>query len=429
MIKFLCLFIIRYLPKKPLQGSLYRFHTSLKVFDFFMEKTLQGLCSSLTAVLSIILLTGCADKPNSLGSGLPTPYNMFTFAETTLTSTNDSTFLTPLVTGFGVTNLVGRLDNNEEVVSLFNFVPLVSLDSLANATLDTVEFYLTVNYKLRANQIPTKFDLYEVLQSWSQSTVTSDTVISYGTTVLGTFSDSMNYGQTVKIRIEDTSVVRRWINASRDTSQPRFYGFVLRPKAGENPGIVGFTTFSDGVVYPTLVIKYTTRYGTFDSLAVTFGQDAYIGKYNSLPTPLPFQVKAGFAIRSKINFDPSFIKDKPIINRAKLTLVVDTTQSIKGGYSPDSLLIFLGGENDSVTSLLSLYYYAYGVLTKDETTGEQKYVFEAGTLFQTWINNLYPNQGLILRWAFETNANEKVVFYDSRADSSKRPSVEITYSK
>jgi hypothetical protein len=382
-------------------------------------------------IFILIVLNGCADEPKNIGSSLVDTNNMFAFAETTFTSVRDTSFLTPIVTGYGASNLVGRLDGNEEVVSLFNFIPHVALDSLIGASLDTVEFSLVVNYRLKAYQMPIEFEVYEVKQSWSQGTITSDTLISYDPKLLGTFSDSMNYGQLVKINL-DTNAVRSWINDNFDTTSRRFYGLALRPKTGVNPGIIGFTTFSDGSgIYPTLQIKYTTKYGTFDSISFVYGEDAYVGKYNILPTSYPFEVKAGFAVRSKLIFDPSFITNKPIINRAKLTLVVDTdtTKTIKGGYSPDSLLMFFGLENDTIPNYYSTNYYAYGVLNNDTTIGQQSYTFEATTLFQLWINNLYSNQGLIIRWADETNANEKVVFHQSNdPDPAKRPSVKITYS-
>jgi hypothetical protein len=384
------------------------------------------------AVTSIVI-TGCVEKPKDIGSSsaLIDPNNVASFADTTLSSTGTTTFLTPTINGYGGTNLVGRLADSEEVFTLIKFIPTVALDSLNGAVLDTVELHLTVNYKLKADILPATFEIYEVLDTtWSQGTITADSLLSISSSPVGsfTFADSLNDGQEIVCTNLDTSVVRRWINAYDDTSAPHFYGFAIRPMQGNVPGIVGFTTFTDGnLVYPTLTLRYTTQY-THDTLAFSYGEDTYIGKFNTTPASYPFSVRAGFAVRSKINFDPSFFKNKPIINQAKLTLFVDSNYTVKGGYSPDSLLMFLGVENDTVTNDYTTAYYAYGVLNTD-SSGLQSYQFQAGTLFQLWVNNLYSNQGLILKWASETSASEKVTFYGSNdPDPEKHPTVKITYS-
>lgn len=390
------------------------------------KKIAVGCCLIAT------FLAGCVEKPNPIGENLIAPSTIFTLADTTITAVRDTTFLTSQVNGTGTSDLIGRLSTNEEAYTLISFIPTETIDSLVGAVLDSVELQFSINYTLRVSQPISTFDIYEVTSPWSEQTLTADSVVSFGDTPIGTMSDSMTYGNIITATV-DTTAVRRWINAINDTAAPRFYGFAIRPRPGrpgDNPGIVGLSSFGNASgTTPTMIVRYL-RNNVYDSLIFTYGSDTYIAHYNTVPTALPFSVRAGFTTRSKIEFDPSFFTNHETINQARLTLFVDSTNTIKGDFSPDTIIAFFGLENDTISNYYSSSYYTYGLYGKDSVTGLSTYTFtNAGPLFQLWINNRYSNQGLILQRILERSSADQVAFYRSNdPDPAKRPTVKITYS-
>ncbi|MEW5798989.1 MAG: hypothetical protein AB1728_08260 [Bacteroidota bacterium] len=374
--------------------------------------------------LSVVLI-GCADKPKSIGKDLILPGD--TFKESTVTSSSDTTYRTPIVNGYALSTLVGKLPTGEEYITLLDFYRTSSVDSLKGAKIDTVEIRLTVNYRLLPASPPIALNVYEVLQSFSEGTFTSDTLqtSTIGAVSLGTFSDSMNYSQTVFARL-DTAVARRWADDYLDTSKPDFHGFAV--KMLTNSGVIGFAPFSVlSNVTPVLVIKYTKN-GNLDSLKFTSGQDTYVGIYATPPGFADLEVRGGVGVRSKLKFDVSSFTGNPIVARAVMTLTVDTALSVYSGYTHDSLVAVLALPGPNIDTS-NTEYFAYG--TKKSAAGSNPvYEFSITEISQRWINNLSVNEGVTVRWAAENSSGDRIVFFPHSApDSTKRPKLKILYSE
>jgi hypothetical protein len=293
---------------------------------------------TLPVFLLLLLLIGCAEKPKSVGNGLPNIDGVFNITDTTFYAVNETSYVVTFAKGSGLSNLAGRISPTEEAVSLINFLPDATIDSLKGARIDTVEFRVTVNYKYRSTAYPAVFNIVEVQRSWSQSSFTSDSLssLTLGSKVIGTFSDSMNYTVTSIARL-DTVEVRKWANSYIDTTAADFYGFAIQAPSGVTNGIVGFSTFDSYTGYaPQIFIRYTKN-GIRDSLTYYSGEDTYATKYTGPTTFSPIVVRGGFGFRSKIRFDISSLVDKPIVNNAALELTLDTSASSFGGYSPDTV--------------------------------------------------------------------------------------------
>ncbi len=382
----------------------------------------------LLLALSVALI-GCADKPKAIGEDLIPPGD--TFAESTVTAYSDTTYRTPIVNGYSASTLVGKLPTGEEYITLLDFYPISIADSLKGAKIDTAEIRLTVNYRLLPASPPITLNVYELLQSFSEGTFTSDTLPSsmIGTVIgkvsVGTFSDSMKYSQRIIARI-DTNVARRWADDFLDTSKPDFHGFVIRMLTSS--GVIGFTPFNllSGVI-PSLVIKYTKN-GKLDSLTFTSGQDTYVGIYSSPPSFADVEVRGGVGVRSKLKFDISSFRGNPIVARSVLTLTVDTTLSTYSGYTQDSLVAVLALPGPNIDSSNTVYF-AYG--TKKSTAGSSPiYDFPITEISQRWINNLSVNEGVTIRWVAENSSGDRIVFFPNTApDSTKRPKLKILYSE
>ncbi|MFA5832634.1 MAG: hypothetical protein WDA22_04060 [Bacteroidota bacterium] len=386
--------------------------------------------TSSAFLLFLILFTGCAEKPKSVGNGLPNPDGIFSIADTTFYSMGDTTYRVAFPTGSGLSNLVGRISSTEEVVSLIQFIPGGAIDSLKGARIDTAEFRLTVNYQFKPTTLPVSLNIVEVQKSWSQITFTFDSLPSliFGTKTLGTFSDSMKFASIVKALL-DTVEVRKWANSYIDSAAPDFFGFAVQPPTGVTNGVIGFSTFDNFTSFvPQLFIRFTKN-GKRDSLTVITGQDTYASKYTGSTPFSPIMVRAGFGIRSKLNFDLSALKDKPIVNNATLELTLDSAASIFGGYSPDTLTALLGMSNTIVDRSDSTVF-VYGVKKTSIAGVPQIYAFRLTDIADRWVRNVLPNYGLTIRWAAEYGTVEKAVFYsNTNADITKRPKLKMTYAK
>lgn len=385
----------------------------------------------LLSVASLfILFTGCAEKPKSVGNGLPNIDGAFTIADTVLYGVRDTTYRVPLQTGYGVSNLTGRLSAAEEMIAMINMMPDGTVDSLKGARIDTAEFRLTVNYRFNPPQGMLQYQVVEIKKSWSQTTFTTDSVpfLTLGSTVVGTFNDSMLYGAVAKAMI-DTSEIRKWAVSYSDTSIPDHYGFAVQSPAGMNNGIIGFSSFSDYISFvPQLFIRYTKN-GRRDSLSYSSGEDAFASKSNAPTGSSGLSVRGGFGIRSKVTFDLSSLVNKPIVNFASMDLTVDTTASVISGFSPDTVTALVG-MSSSTLDLSDSSIFVYGFKVTPAVGQPPVYRFSLTGVADRWVRGAKPNYGLNLRWAAEYGTTEKIVFYPSTStEAAKRPKLNITYSK
>ncbi len=378
----------------------------------------------------LILLTGCAEKPKSVGNGLPNIDGTFIIDTMSVYSVKDTCYRVPLETGYSLSNLTGRISATENIYSMYNVVPDVSIDSLKGARIDSVEFRLTVNYRSNTPAGKLTFNVVEIKKSWSQLTFTTDSVpfITLGSTTVGTFNDSMNYGGTA-VALLDTATVRRWVNAHTDTTAPGFYGFAVQAPPGVNTGVIGFSTYNDYAAYaPQMFIRYTKN-GRRDSIAFLAGDDAFAPISNRPNYFSGLMVQGAFGVRSKVAFDLSSLKDKPIVNYAMMELTLDTTASSFSGYSPDTVTALLSMSSTNLDQSDSLIY-VYGLRTAATAGKPPVFRFTVTNIVDRWVRGVKENLGLNLRWSAEYGTTEKAVFYPTAAaDVTKRPKLYITYSK
>lgn len=387
----------------------------------------------------LLLAAGCAEKPNSVGNGLPNTDGDFVMLYDTLSASGDTSYTVAYAPGSSLSNLAGRLNANESVVTLLDFTWTSLLDSLRGASIDTVRLMLTVNYRFATAAPPLTYSLVEVKTPWSAATFTKDSMaqLQLGTTVLGTFSDSMNFLSIPATFITDTSVIRRWADSFYDTSSsaPVFHGFAVIPQTGASQGVVGFGSFNNYVAYaPTMVIKFT-RNGRRDSVIFTNGEDTYGTISTGAPLPSPITLRGGFGVRSKVLFDHQKLRDtmntavKTTVHQALFEMTLDTAASTFTGFSPDTVVAIMGmpdGDIDRSDSSV----FAYGVRRAGTAGQPPVYSFKVTNMADLWVQGLKVNKGITLRWGAEYGTTERAVFYRyNDAVPSRRPKLIVTYSK
>jgi len=372
--------------------------------------------------------TGCAEKPRSVGGSLIDPNDLFTVADTTVTAVSDTSYTVPLLAGNGVELLTGRASAADEFVTLIRFNDVSYVDSLIGATIDTAQLRLYVTSYADRGALPVRLGVYEALQGWKETTFTNDSIGAFavGAVPFGVFSDSANAGSDLQTLL-DTAAVRRMVTAMTDTNAMPFHGFAVRAEPGGMPGTFGIYSFNAGTsVMPRLLVKYTKN-GVRDSLILYTGEDTYGARFTVPPVLAPFEVRGGYGVRSSLRFDLSWLKDRPIVAGATLTLVADTAASRRSIFSPDSVVALLGLSGASADASDSSVF-VIGTAAYDSAVGKT-YVFSLREITQRWVNGIYVNEGLRLRPSYETSYADRIVFHPAdHPVAAKRPKLHIIYS-
>lgn len=389
--------------------------------------------------LKLILLTlflgcaigGCSQDPASVGTKLIPGSEKFSAHDTSIIAIRDTTFKFAGPNGGGINVLVGNHSSVDATALLQFFTTIPAL--LDTVHIDTVKLSLTVSYTWNLGTAPAEFIVREVTTPWSAATVTVDSlatlnfVPTLSTSI--TDKDSISIGNVVTAQI-DSSIVRKWINITKDTSKPRFFSIALVTKPGmTNVGIWGFYQFGTSTP-PSLKILYHSKDGVRDSIDLNSGSGTFLAtKIPSLPSGF-IDIQAGVSIRSKINFDLNPISDsinKAIVNNATMELTLNNAASRLGAGTPDSVLALIGG-SDARPDSVSTAYFAFGYRKDALQTTNSVYTFSVTSMAQQWINNPSTYQGVVLRSLIDDSSVDKLSFYSSK-DSTRAPRLFVTYTK
>ncbi len=386
------------------------------------------LKSIIVTLLFGLLLVGCSEDPASVGTKLIPGSEKFSAHDTSIIAIRDTTFKFASTNGGGANVLVGN-HSSVDATALLQFFTTIP-DSLTTVHIDTVKLSLTVSYTWNMGTAPADFIIREVTTPWSAATVTIDSLASlnFSPTLPGSIAnkDSTSIGKVVTALI-DSSIVRKWINITVDTSKQRFFSIAL--KSGSiNTGIWGFSQFGTSTP-PSLKILYSKN-GWRDSIDLNSGSGTF------LATKIPFlasgdiETQGGISVRSKINFNFKPISDsisRAIVNNATMELTLDSAASRLGAGTPDSVLALIGG-SDARPDSVSPAYFAYGYRKVASPTTDIVYTFSVTSMAQQWINNPSTYQGVVLRSLSDASSVDKLSFYSSK-DPTRAPRLFLTYTK
>jgi hypothetical protein len=372
-------------------------------------------------------IAGCSEDPASVGTKLIPGSEKFSAHDTSIIAIHDTTFKFTGPNGGGPSMLVGNY-SSAEATALLQFFTTIP-DSLTTVHIDTVKLSLTVSYTWNMATVFPDFIIREVTTPWSSATVTVDSLASlnFSPTLPGSVAnkDSIIIGNVVTARI-DSSIVRKWINITVDTSKPRFFSIALKP-GGTNTGLWGFYQFGTSAP-PSLKILYSKN-GVRDSIDLNSGSGTFLAtKTPFLPSGF-IETQGGISIRSKINFNLKPISDsisRAIVNNATMELRLDTASSRLGAGSPDSVVAFIGG-SDARPDSVSRDYFAVGYRKALQTT-DIVYTFNVTSMAQQWINNPSTYQGIVLQSITDESSVDKLSFYSSK-DLTRAPRLFVTYTK
>lgn len=242
-----------------------------------------------------------------------------------------------------------------------------------------------------------------------------------------TFEDPLTkWHQTVSVAADtsdiiaielDTMLVTDWTDT---TSAQKNYGIWI-----DAPNMTGMNSYyssenTDATIRPRLQLIYTFTDSTgqvLDTTTVYASKDAFLLKnidvvVSELDTNY-FYIGRGLAFRSFIKFDLSDFDTTIHINRAEMKIFVNKTHSIRNATGASSILIYRVAEDEK---------WLKGEVTENPATisysgslSDSTITFDVTPSIQSWISNINPNNGFLVRSIGEEQTLSRVAFYSSKS--------------
>lgn len=381
----------------------------------------------LIAVVFAFGIVGCSRKFNQTGTWLVS-YDS-TLTPRYLDSIKDSLKLKSSQVNAG-------LANGNNTILCVGKVPATEADLLLEFSgLDSVYYaskiisaqvilrrstYVLMPYGLPAYHVNNlQVEGYAMDTSWSTTTFTWDSVA-----LLPRESSNIILSPTIPEVTDttlifqlDTSVVRRWAEATQDTNFKN-YGFIVKPMNMSGVLSVYSTLYSGTGYEPTIEVICAIDGNPTDTVISTSSYSTYVATTSIVAPSQSFAVQSGTGLHGSVVFDLSKIPNFSIVNYAELTLFANPDVAYYSGESPDSLTAYY--QTDPTSHALSSSGIGYSTLVGN------KYTFPATILVQQMLNR--GNYGFVIARYDDNNNLDTRFIYDENAPDSLKPRLTITYA-
>jgi hypothetical protein len=267
----------------------------------------------------------------------------------------------------------------------------------------------------------------EIKTDWDQGRLIFDDTVTdcYDPTPLGNLTFMSSDSDTVSIRF-DTDLVNRWV-ALPDSQR---FGVLIRTESAF--ALQQFNSLNAISEQPKLQLFHndTTRANPIELLA---SADVFVFEILNKPPEGPLYIGNGFEHKTIMRFDLSDIPKEATINRARLILTIDSTNSFLSGLDGFAL----GADNlveeltDLVVSADSLIFMNK-ILPLSTTLGvidtSKTLTINMNNQLQAWTAGRQENLGIIFMTRIPGRDLYRVAFFSSKTDSSNAPKLEIQYT-
>ncbi len=381
---------------------------------------------------SILFFSGCNDSPDIVGSGLIPPADEINFTTwNTLEKPlpeRSFFFRDTISLSYSNTVLLGSY-NDAKSYLLVKF--LISLpDSIKNAlaadSLTFVESWISaeIKYKL-GDGSQLDFTAYKLLSNWNASNFTIDSLALLDYNPQDVYLSQELTDSTFKFSIQPETP-KEWLANQVNSDSSHNYGIYLKPNPNGNL-ILGFPALTSFLYQGRLKLTCVTQIqgsNVLDTLAFYSSADVHV-----LDRPIPTNtthrmlLQAGTGVRSGLFFDFSSFPKSTIINKATLKIYYDINEAEFGTNRSDTLQLnaFIDSSAHTLNgSLGTLYLFA----------DSSKFSGEITAFVQKWVDSTSVNEGMQLKLTDEeVTANQLLLYGADYPDSTKRPQLEILYTK
>ncbi len=386
----------------------------------------------LLVLLPLLVFSGCNEEPNNIGANLLPPsdeINLSTWNTLNNPIDENSFFFRDTISlSYSNTVLLGSY-NQAKSYLLVKF--LISLpDSIKNAlaadSLTFVEAWLSsaIKYKL-GDGSNLDFTAHKINSNWNAGTFTLDSLASLEYNPQDVYLSQELTDSTFKFHIQPDAP-KEWLYNQVNSDSAHNYGIYLQPNAGGNL-ILGFPALSSALSTSRIKLTCVTRIlgsAKLDTLGFYTSADVHV-----VERPIPANIthrmllQAGTGVRSGLFFDFSSFPKSTIINKATLKIFYDITEAEFGTNKSDTLVLNVFADSSARTLNTALgTEYLFG----DSTT----FSGELTSFVQKWVDSSAVNQGMQIKLSDEeTTANQLLLYGADYSDSTKRPQLEILYTK
>ncbi len=385
----------------------------------------------LFTFLSVFIFTGCNDSPNDVGLGLiPASDGINLVSWNSLQNPiieKSATVEDTISLSYSKEVLLGSYNNTKSFL-LVKF--LISLpDSISTAlsadSLTFVDSWLSsaVTYKI-GDGTSLDFTAHKIESDWNASKFTNDSLTTLQYNPQDIYLSQELTDSTFKFNFQ-ADAAKDWLMSSVNSTDYNNYGLYLEPSSGGSL-ILGFpaltASLSNSRLQLTCVTKITGSQ-FLDTLTFYTSADVHVVEH-PLPNVINRMVlQAGTGVRSRLFFDLSSFPKNTVINKATLNIYYDINEAEFGTNKSDTLILKMLSDstlNTINTSVGTAYLYG------DST----KYSGELTSFVQKWVDSTSVNEGLLMKLSDEdVTANQLLLFSPTFPDSTKRPQLEILYTK
>ncbi len=384
--------------------------------------------SSIILIVSLIFLS-CQDDPTSLGRnfiGNELEIIILNSESDSLNQNTNSYLADSLSFGAAGRILLGNLDyvKSTMLVRFGTILPDSIRTSLENNTLTVMsaEVELRPNYRIGDLTQQFNFAVHKITSDWGSAGFNPDSLalLTYEPNELTDqkeISDSL-----IKFNVH-SDIALEWMNALRGDSLANNYGMIFLPASGTNL-IYGFRAFPFIQFENSPLIRFVVQNDAskIDTIIANIVFDVHV------PEGTPPQVDsdklqliAGLGQRGKLFIDVSKLPSHVNINRAELTLQLDSLNSVVGSPAADSLRVHLFADSSDLSVISNQR------ALRLRFDGKQ-FKGDISQLIQL-LNSGTENKGMRLVLSNEIDAVDKYVIFGSRyTEPSLRPKLIIYYN-
>lgn len=384
--------------------------------------------SSIILIVTSIFIS-CQDDPTSLGKnfiGDEIEIIILNSTEDSLAQHSSSYLVDSLSLGASSRILLGNLDyvKSSMLLRFGVILPDSIRTSLLNKSLTVLnsEVELRPNYRIGDLTQQFNFSVHKITSEWGSAKFNADSLalLSFEPNEI---TDQKEISDTlIKFNVH-SDIALEWMNALAGDSLAENYGMVFFPETGTNL-IYGFRAFPFIQFENSPLIRFIVENenSKIDTVIATLVFDVHVPEGTPpVVSDDRIQLISGLGQRGKLFFDLSKLPQNVNINRAELTLQLDSLNSVVGSPAADSLRIQLFADSSDLSVISNLRS------SRLRFDGKQ---FK-GDITQPiqLISNGTDNQGMRLILSNEVEALDKYVVYGSMfSDPSLRPKLVIYYN-
>jgi hypothetical protein len=381
----------------------------------------------IPALLFLVLIYSCSDSPTSIGNNLLAPDYLSVH---TIDSYQDSIgqtstyYKTPIRLSDSPRLLVGKFENIESS-SLMRFavvLPDTIKEAFLNSSLNIIDakIELTKVYNIGNDAAPINFSVHFINSGWTSYGFTADSIpnLSYDDADIGSNYSNTDSLYTFNI---DEPTINKWFQTASDTSFHNNRGIYIKPDPA-SVQIVGFGAYNISLLgIPKLNVIVETA-GITDTLSFFSIEDvsAVQGDKPSVPAE-DIAVQGVLAVNGRIKFDLSSLPSKALINKAQLTVFIDSSATKTGTPFTNSLVSYF-----AIDTTVNSYDTTSAIVLNRH---DNYFTGDIATFIQSIKSGFHENNGIVLSAGNQNLGVDIFALKGSDAsDTALRPRLVITYT-